>query len=379
MNLFNNKYEVSTSEGFKSFDGVRRLPKKQSVMKITFENNSFIKVTSNHEFVVDDFEVMAKNLKVGDSLQSFDKKIKITKIKKLKKKIWVYDLLEVKSSGNSYFTEGVLSHNCVFIGSSSTLVDPDILERIEIKDPINFKFGHLLHIFEEPIERARYVLGVDTAKGTGKDYSVIQVLKIINRQKLEQVAIYRSNTISTTNYAQVVIEVSKYYNQAEIMIENNDIGDGVANNIWHVFEYDKIINCDRKGIGIRSTKKSKLEANLFLKKYMENGWLTLCDLNTRNELVRYEEKEGKMNIFAAGENENDDTVTALLWATFFLSTIHYEDENETFEGIPAIEEKNRIPDNYPLIIVSDGTTPYLDEENIKFLEEGGSFDSGLLF
>ncbi|MEK6885118.1 MAG: terminase family protein, partial [Nanoarchaeota archaeon] len=160
-------------------------------------------------------------------------------------------------------------YEAVFLGSSSTLIDSDILEQITIKDPIDFKIGYGLKIYEYPIKGCRYILGVDTAKGTGKDFSVIQVIKITNRFKLEQVAVYASNTISTTNYAQVVIEVSKYYKEAEIMIDNNDIGDGVANNIWHVFEYDKIIKCDKKGIGIRSTKKSKLEANLNLKKYLE--------------------------------------------------------------------------------------------------------------
>lgn len=265
-----------------------------------------------------------------------------------------------------------------FLGSSTTLIEGDVLERINTKDPIDFRLGYYLSIYEHPIPGCNYVLGIDTAKGTSNDYSVIQVLKIVNKTKLVQVAVYRCNTISTTNYAQVCIEVSKYYNEAVIMIENNDIGDGVANNIWHVYEYDKIINCDPKGIGIRSTKKSKLEANLNLKRYVENGWLELCDKRTQFELSRYEEVEGKINVFKAINNENDDTVTSLLWAAFFLTTKFYEDESEKYDGLPEIEKKNRIEDNYPIIIIDTGMgIPILDEENLKFLQEGGSFTNSI--
>lgn len=261
-----------------------------------------------------------------------------------------------------------------FLGSSTTLIEPDVLERLELKEPIDYRLGHYLTIYEYPIEGCNYVLGVDTAKGTSNDYSVIQVLKIISRTKLEQVAVYRCNTISTNNYAQVCIEVSKYYNEAVMMIENNDIGDGVANTIWHTFEYDKIINCDPKGLGIRSTKKTKLEANLNLKRYLESGWLKLVDKKTQYELSRYEEVEGKINIFKAINNENDDTVTSLLWAVYFVITKFYEDEKETYEGLPDIEKKNRIEDNWPVMIIDTGAgMPILDDVNLQFLQEGGKF------
>ncbi len=261
-----------------------------------------------------------------------------------------------------------------FLGSSTTLIEPDVLERIQTKEPIDYKLGQYLSIYEHPIPGCNYVLGIDTAKGTSNDYSVIQVLKIINRTKLVQVAVYRCNTISTNNYAQTCIEVSKFYNEAVMMIENNDIGDGVANTIWHTFEYDKIINCDPKGIGVRSTKKSKLEANLNLKRYMESGWLELFDKRTQYELSRYEEVEGKINVFKAINNENDDAVTSLIWAVYFLITKFYEDELEMYEGLPEIERQNRIEDNYPVMIIDNGGgMPIMDDVNTQFLLEGGRF------
>ena len=61
------------------------------------------------------------------------------------------------------------------------LIDPDVLENIgssTIRKPVTLKYNGALKIFDEPIENTMYIMGVDTAKGTGGDYSCVQVLKI---------------------------------------------------------------------------------------------------------------------------------------------------------------------------------------------------------
>ena len=77
-----------------------------------------------------------------------------------------------------------------------------------------------------------------------------------------------------------------YYSK---MIENNDIGALVAEKIWYDYECDRIINVDKKGLGVRATRKTKLAGNLMLKRYMENGWINIVDRRTIYELSRYEE------------------------------------------------------------------------------------------
>ncbi|MDD5651534.1 MAG: LAGLIDADG family homing endonuclease [Candidatus Nanoarchaeia archaeon] len=213
-----------------------------------------------------------------------------------------------------------------FLGSSSTLIDPDILERIVYKNPVATKWTGLLLIYEQPQNGFTYVLGVDSGKGTGRDYSVIQILKIINEHNIEQVALYRNNFIRPHDFSQVVVSIAQFYNNAYIMIENNDIGQSVCDNVWYELEYENLVNVDMKGLGIRSTKSSKRNANALLKEYVEKHWLNICDERTVYELSRYEEV--KPNVFAAGKHEHDDAVTSLLWALFFVKTEEYDSGNE---------------------------------------------------
>jgi len=79
-------------------------------------------------------------------------------------------------------------------------------------------------------------------------------------------------------------------------------------------------------LGIRSTTTTKLQANLLLKRYLDNGYLTLVDEHTIAELSRY--VEITPNVFKAeSSSSHDDCVTSLLWALYFLTTSYYDNEN----------------------------------------------------
>jgi len=264
---------------------------------------------------------------------------------------------------------------CKFLGSTNTLIDSDLLERMQMKDPKTLKLGSFLTIYEEPKEGEMYMLGVDSAKGTGKDYSVIQVLKISSENDIEQVAVYRNNLIEPHDFAQIVISVSKYYNDCYMMVENNDVGGTVAESIWFEFEYDKIILCDKKGIGIRSTRKSKLAANILLKRYIENGWLEIIDRNTIYELSRYEEVTP--NVFKAPRGGNDDCVMALIWGLYFVSTVHFDGKNTNIKKIDKkfLIDESKQEDDAPVMFFDDGSTP--DSINEEDLDEGWGYDEGL--
>ena len=243
-----------------------------------------------------------------------------------------------------------------FIGSSNTLIDGDLLERIEVKDPIDVKWNGLFMIYEHPRKDATYILGVDTAKGTARDYSVIQVLRVDSEVDIEQVAVYRCNTISPFDYAQVCIQVSEYYNGAYLMVESNGVGQSTCDTIWYTYEYDKILNCDAKGLGILATRKTKLAGNMLLKRYIENGWLKINDKNTLLEISKYEEVS--IDIFSAKNGENDDAVMALMWAVYFLTTTFYDGKTN---DVKKIDPKFRL----------DGTDYEEDAPVIVFDDQGG--------
>ena len=328
---FISNYEVETPEGFKPFAGIGVIEEEVQILKFTLEDDNFIEVSTDHIFIVNGNEEPAKYLLEGDVLETKDGLKEIVKVELNKKKEKVYTLLEVKSSDNSYYTNDIVSKNCKFLGSQSTLIDSDVLERIEFREPVATKWNGLLSIFKQPVPGGEYVLGVDTSKGTGRDYSVIQVLRIKNELEVEQVAIYRSNEIRPHEFSQVCVSVAKYYNNAHMMVENNDIGQTVADSVWHEFEYEELINADPKGLGVRSTKKTKLKANMLIKEYLEKDRLTIYDERTLYEISRYEEV--RPNVFAAGRHEHDDCVTSLLWALYFLVTDDFEGRNYDTKAI----------------------------------------------
>ena len=100
------------------------------------------------------------------------------------------------------------------------------------------------------------------------------------------------------------------------MVESNDVGEATCDAIWYEYENENLMNCDKKGLGIRSTKSTKKYANLLLKRYMESGWMKLVDERTLYELSRYEEI--RPNVFGAGRKDHDDCVTSLLWSLYYV-------------------------------------------------------------
>jgi hypothetical protein len=347
--------QIKTDLGYLDFSGVALMGTRPT-LKFTFSDSTFIEVTTEHRFVVDGYELSAIDLNVGEVLQAEDgeRYKEIVDIEFDEKQVPVYDIIDVNGI-KRYYSNGVLSHNCQFIGSTATLIDADVLQRIPILDPIDTKWTGLLLIYEHPKDDAKYCIGVDVAEGCGKDYSVLQILRIDSEEKLEQVAVFRDNTTPVDKFAQISIAVSEYYNNAYLMIENNGVGHLLAYQIWHDFEYEMMVNLDGKNLGVKSDKKTKLEANTTLKKYMENDWLILHDKTTGYELSMYEEV--KPNIFRCPQDYHDDCVTSLFWAVQFINTTYYEEKSF---------DKKEVEDEYQLgpIIFTNETLE--DEDPFDF-------------
>lgn len=66
-----------------------------------------------------------------------------------------------------------------------------------------------------------YAIGVDVGSGTGKDYSVAFVLSKTTGQP---VGIFRCNNTTPTDLAQELFSISQEYNNAKILVENNNVG-----------------------------------------------------------------------------------------------------------------------------------------------------------
>jgi hypothetical protein len=223
-----------------------------------------------------------------------------------------------------------------FIGSTNTLIEPKTLEVIlKLDKPhVSEDLEGRLMIWEKPQEGCNYIIGVDPAKGTGENYSAAQVLRVdsTNPVKMQQVAVFHHNLTDVYSFADIVTRMAKYYNRAYLMVENNGEGSAVVNRIWWEHEYEGLVNSGSKtaNLGIRSTggskKGTKPKAALLMKKLIEDGSLQLVDRKTLKELGSFIEENGRF----FGKDTNDDLVSALFWACFFLE-MNILEEDWAFE------------------------------------------------
>ena len=207
-----------------------------------------------------------------------------------------------------------------FLGSTNTVIEPNILEMLikRYKEPILTDLQGHLYVYEKPVEDAQYVLGVDTAKGTGEHLSAIQILKIesINPVKIRQVAVFYDNNTDVYRFTEIINRLSYYYNRAWMMVESNSEGAAIVNRLWWEYENDRLVNSGSKNadLGVRASTKTKPRAVLLMKKLIEDGSLEIVDKETIDELSSFVEINGKF----FGKDKLDDCVSALYWATYFL-------------------------------------------------------------
>tara|TARA_R110000868_G_scaffold58624_2_gene180832 strand:+ start:4361 stop:6709 length:2349 start_codon:yes stop_codon:yes gene_type:complete len=97
-------------------------------------------------------------------------------------------------------------------------------------------------IWKEPERGAKYCTGADVAEGYGgkSDYSSACVFKINQANGAdEQVAIFRSNTTSTIEFAQVLNCLGRWYNDA-LMAPENNVFDTTVNELRYKLAYPNL-------------------------------------------------------------------------------------------------------------------------------------------
>ena len=201
-----------------------------------------------------------------------------------------------------------------FIGSSNTLIDYKVLEKLVGSMPISEKEDGCELTWVEPEVDHKYAISVDAAEGKGADYHTIQVLDI-TKLPWVQVARWKNNTISLIDLPNKVYEMGTKYNDAYVIVEANGIGNGVVNDLFYHLKYGNVARMQPKieDLGIRSTKATKHEGAGILKKVVENDWVQLNDEETINELMDFGPKQGSYK----GLNGNDDLAVSLLWGLYF--------------------------------------------------------------
>lgn len=225
--------------------------------------------------------------------------------------------------GELKYTQEVL---CEFLGSSNTLIAASTIGRLSSKTPEFQNNG--LDIYEPPEENRYYVLTSDVARGIGGDYSAFMVFDV-TEMPYKVVAKYRDNKIAPMLYPDIIGKVGKDYNDAYVLVENNDLGQQVVDILHQEIEYDNIFSTvtekNRQYIspgfgrstrlGVNTSKQVKRQGCFTFKSLLEEQKLLLFDADTISEISTFIEKG---NTYQADEGYHDDLVMCLVlfgWTT----------------------------------------------------------------
>lgn len=230
-----------------------------------------------------------------------------------------------------------------FIGTSSTLIKGETLLGLRASAPVHYQDNVL--IYEKPIEAHSYLMFVDVAKGRGQDYSTFNVIDITEKP-FKQVAVYRDNLISPLLYPDIIYKFANSYNQAYVVIENNDCGAQVCSGLFYDLEYENVFiesYVKSDAVGINMTKKVKRIGCSQIKDIIEEGSLDIKDAETIIELSTFVHKG---NSYEASEDNHDDLVMNLVLFGYFSSLTTFKDiTDKSLKHILYNEQMKRIEED----------------------------------
>lgn len=290
-----------------------------------------------------------------------------------------WKLETIKNTSEEQFRQ---EFECEFLGSSNTLISPSVLRRMVFRTPIKAS-EQGLRIYSDPEQGRLYSLVADTSRAKGLDYSAFVVVDI-TETPYRTVCTFRNNTISSLIYPTVIEQTAKHYNNCICLIETNDIGQQVADILYHELEYENILytNSDGNGqyissghsrgqnIGVRTSKQVKrIGCNIF-KTLVESNKLIIEDYNTIYELSRFALK----NASYEAEEGNDDLVMCHVLFAWMTAQDYFKEITSSDIRLNLYNEQQKMIEEsmLPFGIIDDKRDT---KEQVEILElEEMSFD-----
>lgn len=232
---------------------------------------------------------------------------------------WYKETMEALNGDVEAFAQ---EYNCEFQGTSTTLISGSILKMLSAGRP-EFNIEDV-QIFKPPVAGNQYVVVADASRGKGLDYNACSIIDI-TKIPYEQVAVYRNNKSAPAEYAGIIYRLSKYFNNASVLVENNDGGGCLTlSALYNDYEYENVLSTESdktRGrrvsggysksaeLGVRTTSSVKAVGCSMLKLLVEQRRLIINDEETIYELKRFSQKG---NSYAAEQGAHDDLVMGLV-------------------------------------------------------------------
>lgn len=203
-----------------------------------------------------------------------------------------------------------------FCGSSKQLLTSACMARLSFDRAVKEYDGEYkgLKIYKLPEKNRKYVMTVDTSRGRHLDSSAFMIFDVTEYPH-RIVATFNNPDVAPLMYAGIVNYVAKNYNDAYILVETNDIGAQVAEELWYTLSYENMFwtkgdMLGKSGAdpypGIRTTKKTKNIGCSNLKDIIEKQQLIINDQQLISELSTFIQSNG--GSYAADNGKHDDAV-----------------------------------------------------------------------
>jgi len=162
-------------------------------------------------------------------------------------------------------------------------------------------------VFADPDPDDSYAIGVDVSAGVGRDYSVFY---IISKKTYAPVYMLRTNEMSPAYLAERIMGAAIEYNRALVLIESNNFGNVVLNEIRHL-GYFNIYKEDGKDWITTSKSKTIMFENL--KDKIIGGYIRWLDNIVYSELRSITISErGAIELQQLGDSHSDNAVALAL-------------------------------------------------------------------
>ncbi len=281
----------------------------------------------------------------------------------------------IRNTSERQFTQ---EFECEFLGSVDTLIAPSKLRSMVYSDPIQRSKG--LDVYEEPKPDHQYLMTVDVARGTGKDYSAF-VMFDITSFPYKIVAKYRNNEIKPMLFPNIIDKVGKAYNKSFVLVEVNDIGEQVSSMLQYDLEYENILMCSMRGragqivgqgfsgkksqLGIKMSKTVKQVGCSNLKTVIEDDKLLINDYDIISELTTFIQRN---QTFVAEDGCHDDLAMCLVIFSWLIVQPYFKEmtDNDIRKRIYEDQRDQIEQDMAPFGFVSDGIS-----DDSSFVDSSG--------
>ena len=332
----NYDLQIETPDGFLFFEGVQKVIKPGKIT-LRLHNGEVLSCSPNHRLKTIVGWKKTRDLQISDEIICKHDNSFIVHIEYEDGKFEFFDIIGVTTG--EFFANGVLSHNCEFLGSANTLISSAKLQQLTHRESIIDDAAY--KIYYEVVRDHEYVACVDVAEGIGRDYSVICLFDVTEKPFI-QVAVYRNNLMPPIIFTEVVYKICKQYNDAYCIVESNGVGRIVADTLYNDFEYENMLTSKEVAgfnelsfsgnvMGLRQTRKTKATGASALKSLIESDTLILTDFDTISELTTF--IKTKSSYQAESGKYDDICMTLLIFAWFTHQSYFEETTNQSMREI----------------------------------------------